>query len=322
MNSFIIPNNIRKLEAFSRSSSYFVTPNNISQFNNNTKNLELDTNELLDLLIETKKIKLIPIVSENQEQLYSDNIEQFISIFKESTMIIYEALLTDKKIMFIGDSSTPCEILSKFVFTCASLLPVFGISKRLNPYKNLYDLDFLNSSNCVYAVTNPIFKMKNTYWDIMCEIDTGKITFNDNFKKLFNSQNRDSDNYFIKEVMHKIKHDFINEYEIKRYFKMYTSHLLKLANEQYFIDDEDLNNEINKQYKRKISLINSYFVRFENEFDKLREFIGYKGLSLKIIHRYLDSLYYRKNISKEELFLIYSDIDKFLDNEYNINCVI
>jgi len=275
----------------------------------------------LEFLIEAQKVKLVPILSENQEHLFSDNIEQFISVFKESTMIIYDALLTDKKIMFIGDASTSCEILCKYVFTCASLLPVFGITKRLNPYKNLYDLDFLNSCNCVYAVTNPIFKMKNSYWDIMCEIDTGKITFNDNYKKTFNSQNRDSDTYFINELMHKIKHEFISEYEIKLFFKMYTSHLLKLTNEQYFIDDEDLNNEINKQYKRKISLINSYFLRFENELEKFQEFVCSKGVSLKIIYKYIDSLYYRKNISKEELFLIYSDIDKFLDNEYNSNYV-
>jgi len=275
----------------------------------------------LEINIGSQRAKLNPIISENQEHLFSDNIEQLISVFKESTMIIYDALLTDKKIMFIGDSSTPCEVLSKFVFTCACLLPVFGISKRLNPYKNLYDLDFLNSTNCVYAVTNPIFKMKNTYWDIMCEVDTGKITFNDNYKKIYNSQNRDSDNFFIKEVIYKIKNEFISEYEIKRYFKMYTFHLLKLANEQYFIDDEDLNNEINKQYKRKIYLINSFFVRFENELDKLRELVFEKGVSLRIVLKYIDSLYYRKNISKEELMLIYSDIDKFLDNEYNVNYV-
>jgi len=267
-------------------------------------------------------VKIIPIISENQEHLFSDYIEQFVSVFKESTMIIYDALLTDKKIMFIGDASTPCEILSKFVFTCACLLPVFGISKRLNPYKNLYDLEFLNTCNSVYAVTNPIFKMKNTYWDIMCEIDTGKITFNDNYKKIYNAQNRESDIYFIKEVIHKIKHDFISEYEIKRYFQMYTSHLLKLTNEQYFIDDEELNNEINKQYKRKTLLINSYFVKFENELDKLRESLCKNGISLKIVLKYLDNLYYRKNISKEELYLIYADIDKFMENENNIYYVI
>jgi len=295
-----------------RSSSFFISPKAF-----------LDQSEhSLEIIIGNQKAIVNPILSENQEQLFSDNIEQLISVFKESTMIIYDALLNDKKIMFIGETSTPCEVLSKYVFTCASLLPVFGISKRLNPYKNLYDLDFLNSVNCVYGVTNPIFKMKNTYWDIMCEIDTGKITLNDGYKKIYNSQNRDSDNYFIKEIMFKMKNDFISEYEIKRYFKIYSFHLLKLANEQYFIDDDNLNNEINKQYKRKINLINSSFVRFENEHDKLRELVSAKGVSLKIVIKYIDSLYYRKNISKEELMLIYEEIDKFLDHEYNINCVI
>lgn len=301
------------MESYRKCSSIFISPKLEEDVNNNNA-----PNHLLMNINGGEKIRFYPILSENQEYLFADCIEQFISTFKESTMIVYDALITDKKIMFIGDSSTPCEILTKFVFTCACLLPVLGISKRLNPYKNLYDLDFLNSNNCVYAVTNPIFKMKNSYWDIMCEIDTGKITFNENYKKIYNSQNHESDHFFIKELIYKIKHEFISEFEIKRYFKMYTSHILKLANEQYFIDDEDLNNEINKQYKRKISLINSYFLKLENELDKLREFISAKGVSLKIVFKYLDSLFYRKNISKEELYLIYSDIDKFMDCESNI----
>lgn len=236
-------------------------------------------------------------------------------------MIIYDALLTDKKIMFVGDSSTSCETLSKFVFTCVALLPIFGISKRLNPYKNLYDLDFLNSNNCVYAVTNPIFKMKSSYWDIMCEIDTGKVIFADAYKKIYNSQNRESDHFFIKELIYKIKNESISEYEIKKYFKIYTFHLLKLGGEKYFIDDADLNHELNKQNKRKILLNNSNFLKLENELDKMRDFIMGKGVSLKKVIKNLENLYYRKNLNKEELFIIYTDVDKFMDCEYNINYV-
>jgi hypothetical protein len=236
-------------------------------------------------------------------------------------MIIFDALLSDRKIMFIGESTTSCETLSKFVFSCSSILPIFGISKRLHPYKNLYDLEFLNINNVVYAVTNPIFKMKSTYWDIMCNVENGQISFNENYKKIYNTQNKESDNFFIKEIIYKIKTEFLSEYEIKRYFKMYTSHIFKLGDEGYFIDDEEINNELNKQYKRKVSLINSFFMKFENEIDQQREKIIFKGVNLKMVYKHLDSLIYRKNINKEELFIIYNDINKFLENDYNINWV-
>jgi hypothetical protein len=287
--------------------------------------LKTDINNMpyIDLNITvTDNIRICPIISGNQEQIFSDNILNFIQTFKENTMIIFDALLSDRKIMFIGESTTSCETLSKFVFSCSAILPIFGISKRLHPYKNLYDLEFLNINNVVYAVTNPIFKMKSTYWDIMCNVENGQISFNENYKKIYNSQNRESDNFFIKEIIFKIKTEFLCEYEIKRYFKMYTSHIFKLGDEGYFIDDEEINNELNKQYKRKVSLINSFFMKFENEIDQQREKIVFKGVNLKMVYKHLDSLIYRKNINKEELFIIYNDINKFLENDYNINWVI
>lgn len=117
-------------------------------------------------------------------------------------MVIYDAILSDKKIMFIGDSSTPCEKLSRFIFSCLALVspPCVGMIKRLMPYANLYDLVFLERPNAIYGVTNPIFKSKTDWWDVMCEVDTGKVVLSEKYKKQFSAISKDSDNFFIKEV--------------------------------------------------------------------------------------------------------------------------
>lgn len=128
-------------------------------------------------------------------------------------MIIYDAILSDKKIMFIGDSSTQCEKLSRFIFSCVAMVspPCVGMIKRIYPYGNLYDLSFLERENAIYGVTNPIFKSKTDWWDVMCEIDSGKVVLSEKYKKQYYLITKDSDNFFIKEVLIPLIKAFIQD---------------------------------------------------------------------------------------------------------------
>jgi hypothetical protein len=281
----------------------------------------INDGKLYETVINKTNIKINPIVSSNQEKVFPSKIADLIKTFKESTMTIYDALISDKKILFIGDANTSCEKLCNFLFSCIDMIGNPSILKRLHPYKNLYDLDFLKSANSVYAVTNPIFKNKTDCWDIMCEIDTGKILMSEKYKTQFLAINRESDQFFIKELLYKIKNDNISEYEIERYFRTYTNHLFRITGEHYFIDDNSLTNEVNKQYKRKVILQTSQLWRVETEMDKLRTAINCNGRNVKMITLHLNSLWYRKNIDREELLLIYRDINRFLDNEQFVNIV-
>ena len=140
--------------------------------------------------------------------------------------------------------------------------------------------------------------------------------------KYLNTINRDSDNFFIKELLYKIRNEYINELEVEKYFKMYTHHLMRITGEQYFSDDDELTNEINKQYKRKLKLQMSSFWTFDCQYDKIRQFLNFNGRSLNLIQSHINNLYVRKNIDKEECLLIYNDIDKFLTGgEFFINLV-
>ena len=73
--------------------------------------------------------------------------------------------------------------------------------------------------------------------------------------------------------------------------------------------------KINKQWQRKIKIQNSTLWKIEKELVKIKENISFNGRSLKLIYNHIDNLYKRKFIEKEELVLLYSDIDKFLGSE-------
>jgi hypothetical protein len=53
----------------------------------------------------------------------------------------------------------------------------------------------------------------------------------------------------------------------------------------------------------------------EKELVKVKDNISNNGRSMKLIYNHIDNLYKRKFIEKEELLLIYSDIEKFMGNE-------
>lgn len=42
-------------------------------------------------------------------------------------------------------------------------------------YANLTDLGFLSTPGYIAGVTNPMFKTKREWWDVLCDISTGEI---------------------------------------------------------------------------------------------------------------------------------------------------
>ena len=271
----------------------------------------------------TEKIEIDLSLTNNEEKIFQGNLIELIMIFREFTMTIYDGILNDQKIIFVGGPNTSCSKLSRLVFsTLAMVGPLaFGFIKRLHPYRNLYDLDFLKNKNCIYAVTNPIFKTKTKDWDILCEVETGKIAISSDYEKKSSQINKESDKMFIHEIIYKIEHDHISEFEVEQYFNLYTAHLIKIVNNEYFNEDEFLNNEINKQSKRKVNLNESEICKIENEYQNLRNIISYNGTNFSSIKAHINNLTTRQNIEKEELTIIYNDIENFISGGEFYSCL-
>ena len=290
----------RIVYAYLNGNNYFTLPTTTI-----TENINIES---------TDTIKVDLSLSDNEEKIFPGSVIELIRIFKEYTMTIYDGILNDQKIIFLGGTSTSCKQLSSLIFGCLSMVgPLsFGFLKRLHPYRNLYDLNFLNINNCIYGVTNPIFKSKTKYWDILCEVETGKIAISEKYNEISSNINKESDLLFIKELIYKINNENLTEFEVEQYFSYYTLHLFKISKEQYFGEDEVINNEINRQWKRKIKMNNANICKIENEYEKFRSLISYNNTSFEVLGRHINNLVTRKNIEKEELNMIYSDIENFI----------
>ena len=290
----------RIVYAYLNGNNYFTLPTTTI-----TENINIES---------TDTIKVDLSLSDNEEKIFPGSVIELIRIFKEYTMTIYDGILNDQKIIFLGGTSTSCKQLSSLIFGCLSMVgPLsFGFLKRLHPYRNLYDLNFLNINNCIYGVTNPIFKSKTKSWDILCEVETGKIAISEKYNEISSNINKESDLLFIKELIYKINNENLTEFEVEQYFTYYTLHLFKISKEQYFAEDELINNEINRQWKRKIKMNNANIYKIENEYEKFRSLISYNNTSFEVLGRHINNLVTRKNIEKEELNMIYSDIENFI----------
>ncbi|KAI9103120.1 stabilization of polarity axis-domain-containing protein [Phlyctochytrium arcticum] len=96
-------------------------------------------------------------------------------------VVLLSALLTEKRVIFLGDKRPSGEV-AQYVLAACSLAGgggsiVRGFAERCFPYVSLAGLDTLLSvTGYVAGVTNPVFEEQPSWWDVLCNINTGKIT--------------------------------------------------------------------------------------------------------------------------------------------------
>lgn len=141
--------------------------------------------------------------------------------FGASVMMIYNAILAEKRVLFLGfgcsagevcliiyykgchlhDGISLYQVCNYVLASCCMVCPpLTGLIGRVFPYTNLCYLDFLSvylprksESSCITSiffsidvhrpgyitgVTNPMFEEHPEWWDLLCNIQTGKVTLN------------------------------------------------------------------------------------------------------------------------------------------------
>ncbi|KAJ1650735.1 hypothetical protein IWQ61_008536 [Dispira simplex] len=96
-------------------------------------------------------------------------------------IVIINALLTQKRIVFLGHGQPSSEVANYVLAACAlgsgSGGVLRGFTNRAFPYTNLTSLDqLLEFPGFIAGVTNPTFEEHPHWWDVLCNINTGKIT--------------------------------------------------------------------------------------------------------------------------------------------------
>jgi hypothetical protein len=96
-------------------------------------------------------------------------------------ILLLNALLTEKRIIFLG-SGLPSGLVANYVLAACAMgsgsgMVLRGFLERAFPYTNLTNLEtLLQYRGFIAGVTNPAFEEHPKWWDVLCNISTGKIT--------------------------------------------------------------------------------------------------------------------------------------------------
>ncbi|GAA5914657.1 hypothetical protein JCM8208_000402, partial [Rhodotorula glutinis] len=104
-------------------------------------------------------------------------------------IVLFNALLAGHRVVFLGHGQPAGRVAELVLAACAmvsgcgAVLP--GVEGRAFPYTNLANLDNLEQvDGFIAGVCNPAFADRPSWWDVLCNIETGKVTISRELKPL------------------------------------------------------------------------------------------------------------------------------------------
>lgn len=93
-------------------------------------------------------------------------------------IVLVNALLTQKRVIFIGHNLPSSDVAEAVLAACAlasgGLLR--GFTRHAFPYTDLTKIDdLLKVPGFIAGVTNPTFTHKSEWWDLLCDLSTGRM---------------------------------------------------------------------------------------------------------------------------------------------------
>eukprot|EP01111_Echinosteliopsis_oligospora_P018977 TRINITY_DN8966_c0_g1_i1.p1 TRINITY_DN8966_c0_g1~~TRINITY_DN8966_c0_g1_i1.p1 ORF type:complete len:669 (+),score=182.08 TRINITY_DN8966_c0_g1_i1:232-2238(+) len=158
--------------------------------------------------------------------------------FGPAVTTIYNALLCQKRVLFIGHGCSAGEVCNYVLAACHTVCPpLTGLIGRVFPYTNLCYLDFLTVPGYVTGVTNPMFEEHPEWWDLCCNINTGKVTLNPSLITDVLDKYASLDADLMAEVNYNVSAHY-GEDKVRSIFQDYTQHLIDLVfDEEEFADE-------------------------------------------------------------------------------------
>ncbi|KAI4260093.1 MAG: hypothetical protein LQ352_000472 [Teloschistes flavicans] len=94
-------------------------------------------------------------------------------------VVLVNAILTQKRVIFLGHNRPSGEVAEAVLAACAlaSGGVLRGFTRHAFPYTDLSKIDdLLNVPGFIAGVTNPAFGNHPEWWDLLCDISTGRMT--------------------------------------------------------------------------------------------------------------------------------------------------
>ena len=98
--------------------------------------------------------------------------------YTHPVIVLVNALLTQKRIMFLGHNRPSCEVADAVLAACAlaSGGVLRGFTRHAFPYTDLTKIDdLLKVPGFIAGVTNPAFANKPEWWDVLCDLPSGRM---------------------------------------------------------------------------------------------------------------------------------------------------
>lgn len=98
--------------------------------------------------------------------------------FTHPIMILVNALLTQKRVIFLGHNRPSSEVAEAVLAACslASGGILRGFTRHAFPYTDLTKVDeLLKVPGFVAGVTNPAFANHHEWWDLLCDLPSGRM---------------------------------------------------------------------------------------------------------------------------------------------------
>jgi hypothetical protein len=98
--------------------------------------------------------------------------------FTHPIIVLVNALLTQKRIIFIGHNRPSGEVAEAVLAACALASGgiLRGFVRHAFPYTDLTKVDdLLKVPGFIAGVTNPAFSYKPEWWDVLCDLPTGRM---------------------------------------------------------------------------------------------------------------------------------------------------
>ncbi|KAL6073369.1 Spindle pole body interacting protein, variant 2 [Balamuthia mandrillaris] len=167
--------------------------------------------------------------------VFPDEVSDFqviplVKKFQGGTMTLLNAALMEKRILFLGKDIITSDEICNCVLAIVGMMcpPLTGIIQRSFPYTNIASLDFLNKPGYIAGVANNLFEEKVDWWDVLADVETGKIILNPQTMSAEKQPYTKHDNDFFLKVITAITNHMSDEH-IKHLFQEYVKHILDIA---------------------------------------------------------------------------------------------
>jgi len=252
--------------------------------------------------------------------LFPDEVGDFslitlINKFAQSTvnrengiMVLFNALLRQQRIIFLGYGHPSGEVANYVLAACALLSPPLrGFTQRAFPYTNLVNVDnMLACPGFIAGVTNPRFEDLDKWWDVLFNIETGTVKLASHIPPVTEPEKYIThDNDFIAEVLFGISNRY-SEDRIRAKFQEYAQGIVDIAFDDAEYPDDATKKKViaNNQQRVDNWKATMSYKNYKHDRDLFRK---QRAIQDADVNRLVTRLRIRQNISEKEVLQIYYD---------------